>query len=41
MANKIKGGIGNEYPIILTHFDTIFGPANKVEIETEEHNAEI
>ena len=41
MANKIKGGIGNEYPIILTHFDTIFGPANKVAIETEEHNAEI
>ena len=41
MVKKIKGDIGNKYHIILTYFGTIFGPANKGEMTTEEHNAEI
>ena len=41
MAKKIKGDVRNEDPIILTHFDTIFGPANKAAMRTEEQNAEI
>ena len=41
MAKKLKGYIGNEDPIILTHFEIIFDPENKAAMTTEEQNAAI